>query len=89
MEPWVLIPIVAIIMWGIQGVARALRGVPEPRAHRRGGRDLSAGEPARALDESVRTELEQLRQRVAELEERQDFTERMLTRGSQGGPGGP
>jgi hypothetical protein len=87
-EPWVLIPIVGIIMWGIQGVARVLRGVPEPRAHRRAGRDV-AGEPPPALDESVRSELEQLRQRVAELEERQDFTERMLTRGSQGDTGGP
>lgn len=89
MEPWVLIPVVAIIMWGIQGVARALRGVPDPRGRGHRGRDVAAGAEAREIDESVRTELEQLRQRVAELEERQDFTERMLTRGSQGGTGGP
>ena len=102
MDSWVLIPMAAIIMWGVQGVVRALRGVPDPRyVHRRGrGRGLVVGglvdgddsrEPGR-LDGSARTELEELRQRmdelellqhrVAELEERQDFTERMLTRGS-------
>jgi len=90
-EAWVLIPIVAIVMWGVQGVARALRGVPDPRrVHRRRGGGLVVGglvtgedapEPGR-IDESVRVELEELRQRVTELEERQDFTERVLTRGS-------
>jgi len=90
-EAWVLIPVVAIVMWGIQGVARALRGVPEPRrVHRRSGGGIVVGglvtgddgPDAARIDESVRVELEELRQRVTELEERQDFTERVLTRGS-------
>jgi 1-acyl-sn-glycerol-3-phosphate acyltransferase len=101
-EAWTLIPIVAIVMWGVQGVARALRGVPDPRrVHRRRGGGLVVGGlvtddehgDAARIDESVRAELEELRQRVAELEERQDFTERVLTRGSHdpenGGRGAP
>lgn len=96
MEAWVLIPLAAIIMWGAQGIVRALRGVPGPRrVHRRRDGGLVVGGLAgdfTGADEAVRSELEDLRQRmndleglqqrVAELEERQDFTERVLTRGS-------
>lgn len=91
MEPWVIITLAAIIMWGAQGIARALRGVPDPRRVQR-GRAVGGLLRDAAADEAVRTELEDLRQRmseleglhhrVAELEERQDFTERVLTRGS-------
>lgn len=99
-EAWVLIPIVAIVMWGVQGVARALRGLPEPRSrHRsRGHRAYDAVGEVSGADEAVRAELDELRQRVAELEElrprvteleeRQDFTERVLTRGSHDGDAG-
>ena len=101
MEPWVLIPVAAIVMWGIQGIVRAFRGLPEPRrVHRRRGGGLVVGKLATADDasdprsnESLRAELEDVRQRlgelealhqrVVELEERQDFTERVLTRGSR------
>jgi len=66
---WVLIPVVAIVMWGAKGIAQAIAA----------GR---ARQTQHALpDEGLRAELEDLRQRVLELEERQDFTDRVLTRG--------
>lgn len=72
MEVWVLIPLAAIIMWGAQGIARAMFV----------GRARHA--PPAVPDDAMRAELEDLRQRVMELEERQDFTDRMLTRGARG-----
>ena len=72
MDVWVLIPLAAILMWGVQGVARALSA----------GRARQV--PPAVPDEALRAELETLRQRVLELEERQDFTDRMLTRGARG-----
>lgn len=69
---WVLIPVAAIVMWGARGIAQA---IAVARAHEAQGL-------ARPADDEVRAELDHLRQRVAELEERQDFTERMLTRGT-------
>jgi hypothetical protein len=77
-EAWTIIPVAAIVMWGVQGIARAMF------AHR-------APPPLPAVpDEGVRAELEALRQRMAEIEERQDFTERMLARGSYDpSPGDP
>lgn len=76
MEAWTLIPLAAILMWGAQGIARVVF------AHR-------ARPPLPAMpDEAVRAELDALRQRVAEIEERQDFTERMLARGSYDPPPG-
>jgi len=71
-ETWAFIPVVAIIMWGAQGIARAVFA----------GRARQT--PPAVPDDTVRTELENLRQRVMELEERQDFTDRMLTRGARG-----
>jgi len=71
-DAWPLIPIVAIIMWGVQGVARAVFA----------GRARHA--PPAVPDGAVRAELDDLRQRVMELEERQDFTDRVLTRGGRG-----
>lgn len=72
MDGWALIPLVAILMWGAQGIARAVFA----------GRARQA--PPTVPDEALRAELENLRQRVLELEERQDFTDRMLTRGMRG-----
>jgi hypothetical protein len=71
-DAWSLIPIVAILMWGAQGIARAVFAGRARRA------------PPAVADDAVRAELETLRQRVMELEERQDFTDRMLTRGMRG-----
>jgi hypothetical protein len=68
---WVLIPLAAIVMWGAKGIAQAVfagRGRATPAVP----------------DPGLRTELEDLRQRVMELEERQDFTDRILTRGQHG-----
>jgi hypothetical protein len=66
---WVLIPLAAIVMWGAKGIAQALAA----------GRARST--PAVLPDDGLRAEVEDLRQRVMELEERQDFTDRVLTRG--------
>jgi hypothetical protein len=66
---WVLIPVTAIAMWGARGIAQAMAL----------GRAHQAQRMAGPGDDAVRADLEALRQRVAELEERQDFTERMLT----------
>ena len=79
-EVWVLIPVAAIVMWGLQGIVRGVRGLPEPRSHHRnrGHRALDAEEESSA--ESVRAELDDVRRRLTELEERQDFAERLLTR---------
>jgi len=96
MEPWVLIPVVAIVMVGLQGIVRTVRGLPDRRyVHRRRGRGLVVGglltgdgEDSGGPDEQVRAELDALRQRVTELEERQDFTDRMLTRGRDAEAGG-
>ena len=72
---WVLIPLAAIVMWGAKGIAQAIAA----------GR---AREAQRALpDQGLRAEVEELRQRVLELEERQDFTDRVLTRGREGANG--
>jgi hypothetical protein len=77
MEAWTLIPLAAILMWGAQGIARAIS------ANR-------ARPSVPASDEGLRAEVEDLRRRLAEIEERQDFTERMLARGSYDPPsGGP
>ncbi len=74
-ESWAIIPVVAIVMWGLVQIFRVR------------SRALGHGRPG-ALppdDASLRPEVEDLRRRVMELEERQDFTERMLTRGGPGG----
>ena len=65
-------------MWGAQGIARAVFAGRARRA------------PPAVPDNTTLAELEDLRHRVMELEERQDFTDRMLTRGREGdaGPGG-
>jgi hypothetical protein len=71
-EPWTLIPLAAILMWGAQGIARALFAA------------RARSVPPAVPDDGVRAELDDLRHRVMELEERQDFTDRMLTRGARG-----
>ena len=75
-EVWVLIPLAAIVMWGARGIVTALAA----------GRRAASPQISQGADE-VRAELEALRHRVTELEERQDFAERMLTRGSHGDRG--
>jgi hypothetical protein len=76
MDVWVLVPLIAIVMWGLQGIARARGGGAEARGLR---------EEVRAL----RAEVERLREggsdgalegRLLELEERVDFAERLLAR---------
>jgi len=73
-EIWVLIPIAAIVMWGARGIVTALAGA----------RHATERHVASGTDAELKADLEALRQRVTELEERQDFAERMLTRGAQG-----
>jgi hypothetical protein len=74
---WVLVPVTAIVMWGLRGIAVARAG---------------AGGDTRGLREEVqalRAEMDQLREgrpaealeaRLLELEERVDFAERLLAR---------
>jgi len=73
---WVLVPVAAIVMWGLKGIAQARAGGGDPRGLR---------EEVRAL----RAEVERLREggsdaalegRLLELEERVDFAERLLAR---------
>lgn len=74
-ESWAIIPVVAIVMWGLVQIFR-LRS-------RTLGRGRTAALPPD--DAGLRPEVDDLRRRVMELEERQDFTERMLTRGGPSG----
>jgi hypothetical protein len=76
MDVWVLVPLIAIIMWGLRGIAHARAGGSDARGLR---------EEVRAL----RAEVERLREggtdaalegRLLELEERVDFAERLLAR---------
>ncbi len=68
---WALIPITMFIA---MGAGHALRGpLGKALADRIAGR-AGRGE----ADERMHAELDELRQRVAELEERQDFAERVL-----------
>jgi len=71
-EVWVLIPLAAIVMWGARGIATAVAA----------GRHADRSQVPPPAGDEVRAEIEALRHRVTELEERQDFAERMLTRGS-------
>jgi hypothetical protein len=76
MDVWVLVPLIAIVMWGLRGIAHARAG---------GGDQRGLREEVRAL----RAEVERLREggsdsalegRLMELEERVDFAERLLAR---------
>jgi hypothetical protein len=74
---WVLVPVAAIVMWGLKGIAQARAGGTDTRGLR---------EEVRAL----RADLDRLREggsggegleaRLLELEERVDFAERLLAR---------
>lgn len=73
---WALIP---ISMFIAMGMGHALRGpLGKAIADRIAGRAGSARD--RELADRVTGELDELRHRVAELEERQDFTERVIAR---------
>jgi hypothetical protein len=74
-EVWVLIPLAAILMWGARGIVTAIAG----------GRHATRPQVPPGSDDEVKAELDALRQRVTELEERQDFAERVLARGSREG----
>jgi hypothetical protein len=72
------------------GGAIALRGpIGRALAERIAGRRLGAPEPERAgqLARAL-ADLEEMKHRIAEIEERQDFTERVLARGSHDSPRG-
>jgi hypothetical protein len=65
------IPVVAIVMGGMQKIYKMR--IEEARIH--------AGGDGGAIDE-LRHEVDALRQELAEVHERLDFTERLLARGS-------
>lgn len=87
MGPDVIVPVVTIL--GIAG-AVILRG---PLGRALADRIARRGPPpdGRSADIAAEAllELDNLKQRLAELEERQDFTERMLTRAREHGALGP
>ncbi len=69
--------IIALALFFTVGVTVVLRGpLGRAIADRIAGRSAAAERP----NEQVIAEADELRQRVAELEERQDFTERVLAR---------
>lgn len=66
----------AVPVWGMVFVL-ALVGIRSPMAKAFAER-LKASEPVTAIPDEVYGELDELRARVLELEERQDFAERLL-----------
>lgn len=87
MGPDAIVPLVAIVC--IAG-AVILRGPLGRALADRIARRAPAPE-GRVVEVTSRAmlEIEEVRQRLAELEERQDFTERMLTRARESGDLGP
>lgn len=71
------IPVAGIVMSGLQKIAKSR--VEEARL--RGG---AGGEPSAAMDQ-LRTEIQELRQDMMEIQERMDFAERVLTKGRESG----
>jgi hypothetical protein len=83
----VIVPVVIALC--VAG-AVVLRGpLGRARADRLARRAAPADPGAAELSSQLAVELESVKQRLAELEERQDFTERMLTRARAGGGLGP
>lgn len=74
------IPVVAIIMNGLQKIWR-LR-VEDARLRTGGGETVGADEL-----QAVRSQMELMQRQLSELNERVDFTERLLTRGRTSGEG--
>ncbi len=73
----VAVPIWAIAVWGLVVVGRGPIGTAlAARIHP--DQSLGDGDGAGALPQEVYAELDELRGRIAELEERQDFAERLL-----------
>ena len=68
------IPVVAIIMSGMQKMARLRLEEAQLRLH---GGEGGGSEEVQALRDEVQT----MRRELSELNERVDFTERLLTRG--------
>jgi hypothetical protein len=73
---WVLVPVAAIVMWGIRGIATARGGGGDTRELREEVRALKA-EVDRLREGRIDEALEG---RLLELEERVDFAERLLAR---------
>ena len=76
---------VAVPIWGVAAVMMMVlvrSPIAKAFAERLGGRSEAAAEIASG---EVYAELDDLRHRLAELEERQDFTERLLARSSEPG----
>ncbi|HYT04344.1 MAG TPA: hypothetical protein VEM13_05615 [Gemmatimonadales bacterium] len=70
---------VAIIILAVS-VGRALRALGQAAAHR----SARAASPDDARAAELRLEVDELRQRLTELEERVDFTERLLAKRRDG-----
>lgn len=73
---------IPVAIFGLVGGALVLRG-PVGKAL---ARKLDAGEPGDSLGEQAAGELDEMRDRILELEERVDFTERMLARAREAEP---
>lgn len=78
MDVWVLVPLAAILMWGLRGYSMRGRG-----------RDRGGVQELRDEVRALRAEVDRLREgdtnervegRLLELEERVDFAERLLAR---------
>lgn len=79
----VLVPITMFLTIGAVLIFRGPFGRALAERMSRGGRQLSPDQTAET--EALRAEVEELRWRLGELEERQDFTERVLARDKEGG----
>jgi len=77
MQGWVIIPVVAIIASMIAGIFKSIA-----QAKIAAGGD---GGPMRARIEALEQELNTVRGEVGELQERVDFTERMLAKTKDAG----
>jgi hypothetical protein len=76
--------IVPVAMFLTVGAVLIFRGpIGRALAERIAGRVPAGGDPH--TDEALRTEMEEMRFRLTELEERVDFAERMLARGRDTG----
>ena len=80
-----IVPVVLFISMAAVFILRGPLG--KALAERLAGRRLE-GPPVREAPEHVTTDLEEMRQRLTELENRVDFAERLLARGRDAERGG-